>query len=31
VLKFANGMQPQALVGMAIVLALLYLIVKRLK
>ena len=31
VLKFANGMQPQALVGMAIVLALLYLIIKRLK
>ena len=31
VLKFANGMQPQALVGLAIVLALLYLIVKRLK
>lgn len=31
VLKFANGMQPQALVGLAIVLALLYLIIKRLK
>ena len=31
VLKFANGMQPQALVGLAIVLALIYLIIKRLK
>ena len=31
VLKFANGMQPQALVGLAIVLALLYLIIKRSK
>lgn len=29
VLKFANGMQPQALVEIAIVLALLYLIVQR--
>ena len=31
VLKFAKGMQPQALVGLAIVLALLYLIIKRSK
>jgi hypothetical protein len=31
VMKFANGMQPQALVGIAIVLALLYLITRRVK
>lgn len=31
VMKFANGMQPQALVGIAIVLALIYLITKRVK
>jgi hypothetical protein len=31
VLKFANAMQPQALVGLAIVLALIYLIVQRFK
>jgi hypothetical protein len=29
VLKFANGVQPQALVGIAIVLALIFLIVQR--
>lgn len=31
VMKFANGMQPQALVGIAIVLALIYLITNRVK
>ncbi len=29
VMKFANGLQPQALVGLAIVLALVFLIVQR--
>lgn len=31
VMKFANGLQPQALVGIAIVLALIYLITRRVK
>ncbi len=31
VMKFANGLQPQALVGIAIVLALIYLISNRVK
>lgn len=31
VMKFANGMQPQALVGIAIVLALIYLLGNRVK
>ena len=31
VLKFANGMQPQALVGIAIVLALIVLLANRIK